>query len=85
MALQRQITVSTSPVQVYAEGEMRVLVQNLGAGDVYIGMDDQVTTANGVKIPSGGAFETPAQLVDTEGHLWLVSDASADVRIMRVG
>jgi hypothetical protein len=85
MPLQRSIAATTTPVRVEADGDMRILIQNLGAGDIYIGPDNTVSSSNGIKVVSGGWFETPAHLVTSKNHIWIVSDTTADVRIMRVG
>lgn len=85
MALQRSISVETTPVQIDADGTSMVLVQNLGEGDVYLGPDNTVSSTNGIQVNAGGWYETPVPLVESGGHLWVVSDTAADVRVMRVG
>ena len=56
-----------------------ILIQNLGAGNVYVGKED-VSTANGIKIIQNGVFSGPFN-----EQLWLVADVAAmDVRVMYV-
>lgn len=79
------IAVTTTPVQFPAAGDAQVVIQNLGAGDLYIGSADTVSSSTGIKIVSGGDFTSPADLVDSGGVLWLVSASTSDVRWLRVG
>lgn len=58
------VTVGTSAVLIAAENLNRnsILVQNLGAADIYIG-DSGVTTANGLKVAKdGGTISLTAQV-----------------------
>lgn len=75
--------VETTPVSVDLVNSQYPLIQNLGSGDVYLGNTSAVTTATGLKLPQGLVVELP-QIAKRGQRLWLVSDTSADVRVLAV-
>lgn len=85
MSLQRSIAATSTPVRIAADGDMRVLIQNIGAGIVYIGPDSDVNASNGIMVSPGGWYESSEKMVSSRNHLWLMSPTTADVRVMRVG
>jgi hypothetical protein len=56
------------------------MLQNLGPSDLYIGAST-VTTATGVKVPSGSTFSEPA-LGPHVTIYGIVASSTADVRVM---
>lgn len=57
----------------------KVLLQNLGARAVYLGCDASVTTANGIRVPKGGAYEFEWDAtVDLHA---ITSAGTADIRV----
>jgi hypothetical protein len=85
MALQKQITVVANPIRVRASGDAQVLVQNLGPDAAFIGNDSSVTPANGVKVLRLGSYTSPEDMVESKSQLWVVSEGTSDIRVMRVG
>ena len=83
--MQKQITVETTAVPVGAASDVQVLIQNLGPDPVYLGTDASVTSLTGIKMLAGGSFTSPKDVRDLGIDLFLVSDGSSDVRLMRVG
>lgn len=61
-------------------GRRQLLIQNLGAGNVFIG-GSNVTTSNGVQVSSGSMITL--DVLDF-GDLWAVSNSTADVRVMEM-
>ncbi len=61
-------------------GRLRILVQNLGANDVYLKEATGVTTANGMELPKGSSFE--ADLDDVANLFAIAAAGSTDVRIV---
>lgn len=75
-----QATVGTTAVRLVAGASLRkgLLVQNLGSGDVYVGPTG-VTTATGIKVPSGGSVP----IDEFVGDLYAIGSAAGqDVRWM---
>ena len=54
-------TVTNASAQLLAANANRqyLLIQNNGAGDIYVNFGAAATLANGIKIAAGGAFELP--------------------------
>lgn len=64
------------------EKGQRLRLQNLGAGLVYVGYANTVTTSNGYKLAANGEVEfdlTPGQ------SIWVIGSASADLRYVVFG
>lgn len=61
----------------------KILIQNLGNQDIFLGCDNSVTTANGVRIPKGGSgdFDFGASVTL---HA-ITNSGTADVRIIEAG
>jgi len=58
---------------------VKMLIQNLGANDVYAGPDNAVTSSNGMKIPKGSSMEMN---FDTGSDIWLITSAgTANIRV----
>lgn len=59
-----------------------IVIQNVHASqDLYVGMDNTVTTANSVKVPAGGSIE----FTDYNGPVWGIgSGAGTTVRYLEV-
>jgi hypothetical protein len=71
-----QITSAASRLR----GRRKVIVQNLGAGAAFLGGSD-VSTSNGLKLASGERLEL--DVLDF-GDIYVVSDSTADVRILEI-
>jgi hypothetical protein len=77
----------------------RPVIQNLGAGDLYLGSqftkDIAIHTAyatpalamkgEGLKLTPGCVYEVPAALIAGLSELWWYADGTCDVRILIVG
>lgn len=61
-------------------GRRELIVQNLGAGGLFIG-DANVTAANGLSVPSGDMLSL--KVLDL-GDIYGISDGTADVRILEI-
>lgn len=61
-------------------GRRRVIVQNLGAGDLYLG-NSNVTTSNGLEI--GANTSLTLDVLDL-GDIWVVSASTSDVRVVEL-
>ena len=58
---------------------LRMVIQNLGSSDIYIGDDNSVTVATGLKIPKGSSME---MAWDAGATIWaLTSSGTSDIRI----
>lgn len=58
----------------------KMIIQNLGTKDIYLGPANTVTTVNGIKIPKGSSFEYP---FDDGADVWAIADGgTSDVRIL---
>jgi len=75
------VSVGTDAIQLVAAmaGRKSLVVQNLGASDIYVG-GTGVTTASGIKVAgSGGSLS----IDKTAGAVWAISaNAGQDVRVM---
>jgi len=61
-------------------GRRKIMVQNLGTKDVYLGEDNGVTTANGIFLPRGSSMEME---YGPDLNLWAITDSgTADLRIL---
>jgi len=66
---------------VSADTDRRALIiQNLGAGTLYIGFDSAVTTTNGFKLASGESLEINGY----RGAVYGIGDATCDVRYLEI-
>lgn len=79
-----QVIVGTSAQAVVAQGRTRLVIQNLGPGDVFLDTEGTVTPTAGLKIPVNATYEFPTASADD--NVWLVaSAANTDVRVIRIG
>lgn len=78
-------SVGTSAVELASSplaDRTRILVQNKGSKDLYVGEANTVTTANGICIPRGASMELP---YGAGANIWAISSAAAqDVRVMEL-
>jgi hypothetical protein len=79
------LTVAAAAVQLNGpatrlRGRRHVMIQNLGAGNAFIG-GSGVTTSNGVRIASGEILRT--DILDF-GDVWIVSASTSDVRVLEL-
>ena len=72
------VSIGTSAAVIKAANTSRsnIVVQNLSANDLYIGIDSSVTVANGIRIVAGAS----ATLTHTAAVWGIASGASSDVR-----
>jgi hypothetical protein len=63
-------------------GRKRMLIQNLGNKDIWIGPSSGVTDANGIKIPRGASAEF--DFSETRDVFAITSNGTADVRLMEM-
>jgi len=72
----------TATVILISNPSRRALViQNSGAVTVYIGFDDQVTTANGIPITSGGSYINSGDGEGFKGSIYgIVATGPCDCR-----
>lgn len=77
----RAISISTSPTEILFDNNVNMAyIQNVGAGDVYIG-DGDVSIANGFKLQAGDKI----LLSVVKGlSVFVVSDATAEIRILEL-
>lgn len=77
-----QQTVTTTASQLAATalvGRLAMTVQNLGGGDIYIGKDNTVTAANGLKIAKNASEYVE---LDDGATIWAIAGSgTANVRI----
>jgi len=65
---------------------MQPIIQNLGAGTLYVGQSSSNLLTEGLQLPVGAVYEFPKNLVDGTGEVWIqASGATCDVRIINVG
>ena len=60
-------------------GRDKMIIQNLGANDVYLGDDASVTSSNGLKLPKGSSMELNFE--EDANVFAITASGSADVRI----
>lgn len=74
----------TSKQQITASGRNRLVIQNLGPGNVFLGTEGDVSPTIGLKIAVNAVYEFPTTSADDD--VWVVADAAnTDVRVLRVG
>ena len=61
-------------------GRSKVIIQNLGNADVYIGPTSGVTTANGVLLPKGSSFDYPFD--ETANIFAITGGGTSDIRVL---
>jgi len=72
---------TTAGTIVSADTDRKALIiQNLGAGNLYIGFDSTVTTTNGFKLASGESLEINGY----RGAVYGIGDATCDVRYLEI-
>ena len=76
------LAVTTDAQQVQVDADSRVILQNLGTGNVYIGNDDTVTAETGYKMATGAVLTIPTQINEGMGQVWAIGDAAADLRYL---
>ena len=61
-------------------GRLRILIQNLGAQDVYLREATGVTTSNGLELPKGSSFEAD---IEDGADLWVITGSgTSDLRVV---
>lgn len=73
------VTVGTVVTQLPGDHrlESQLIIQNLGAGSLYVDNSPTVTAASGIKIATGASFT----FLKVPGAVYLIADAAAtDVR-----
>jgi hypothetical protein len=85
-----QTTVGTSEIELdvsdYADvggGGQTLILQNLGAGDLYFDFRPGVAVGSGIKMASGGGYELAD--FDSRQAIYLISNSSVDLRYAVVG
>lgn len=78
------VQLDLSDYQDLGESGLRVVVQNLGPGDVYFDAADDVDDTSGVKIASGGNWEFVVDRLSF-GQYFYADGGDADVRFTAVG
>lgn len=75
-------TTATDIVTTDLVNRTRIIIQNLGSKDVYVGTNASVTTANGIKLSKGASMEVDAGA----GLNWhgITPSGSSDVRYLEV-
>lgn len=69
---------------LHQTGGQSLVLQSLGAGDVYVDLTNAVTTANGLKIANGTSVTLTG--LDLSQPLYVIASAvSTDLRILAVG
>lgn len=74
------LAVTTSAQQLPVDHESCVFLQNIGAGNVYIGVDNTVAANNGIKLATGATFDVKRPINESMGEVWAIGDAAADLR-----
>jgi hypothetical protein len=85
-ALAAAQTVTTSAAAIPATalaGRTRVILQNLGTKDCYVGHSAGVTVANGLRIASGATLEIPCG--EAVGLFAIAASGSQSVRVLELG
>jgi hypothetical protein len=85
----KSVTTTPSLLDLSAEPDLgttgyTLIIQNLGAGDVYAGYTNSVSTSNGLKIAAGMVWEVPAYQPSRPLYL-VASTGTCDVRYLVVG
>lgn len=63
-------------------GRVRIMIQNLGNKDVFIGFSNAVSTANGLRVAAGAFLEMP---FGEDLDIWAISTAiGQDVRVVEI-
>lgn len=67
-------------------GTQMPIIQNLGPGDLYVGVEPGNLPNTGLYLPAGAVFELPRVVQEGIGAVWVqaVND-QCDVRILNVG
>ncbi len=78
----RSIEVTSNLIADVHEGELLdVIVQNLSANNIYVGSDQNVTIASGIRIVANGYWANDQRAEP----VWLISDgAGSDARVTYV-
>lgn len=80
------VAVAATATQIDASalaGRTRIMVQNVGAKDIYIGFSNAVAVANGLKVAKGAVLELP---FGEDLDLYGISDGgSSEVRLVQIG
>ena len=76
------LSASSTAAQIAATplaSRKRIMIQNLGSKDVFIGETNAVTSTSGFKLPKGSSYEMP---MGTATNMWcLTSAGTADLRV----
>lgn len=80
------LTVAVTATQVAASalaGRTRIMVQNVGTKDAYVGFTNAVTTANGIKVARGAVLELP--FGENLSMYAIASGSSTEFRVIEIG
>jgi hypothetical protein len=63
-------------------GRDKILIQNLGSQDVYVGEDNTVTTSTGFLLPKGASY---VEEIGETPNIWVITNSgSADLRVVEL-
>lgn len=78
-----QILLGTTPVPLTADRGHLVIQNNSATANLYLDVNESVTTTSGMKLTPGSVFEFPVS--GAANTIWIVSDtASTDVRVLDI-
>lgn len=80
-----KLTVTTTAVQLPTDNASTPFLQNIGPGTLYFDHSPTVTTGSGCKLAPGDSYEFPHDLGIGGGALYLIADATTEVRFLAVG
>jgi len=76
------VTTTAAAVVAANSGRRRIMVQNLGKEDIFLGADASVTSSNGIRVSRNAAFEMP--LGENVPLFAIAASGTPDVRYMQV-
>jgi hypothetical protein len=82
------VSVASTATLIVASNPLRkgCLIVNNGAATIYLGMDANVTTVNGLPIASNGVFNNSGLNDAYRGDIWgIIASSTADVRFWEYG
>lgn len=82
------VTVTTTATLILATNPLRkgCLIVNTANATIYLGMDANVTTANGIPVAANGAFNNSGLEDAYRGDIYgIIGSATADVRYWEFG
>jgi hypothetical protein len=76
-----QLDVTTTPARLAIPRGSVAVLQNMGAGAVYVDSEDTVSADTSFELGVDAVYEFPN---GEDNSIWVVSDATADLRILLV-